>query len=215
MKFVVTGTGRCGTGYMSKILTEAGLPCGHEAIYNFNGVNESNYLIGDSSWMAVPHLSKLAGTNTKVIHIYRNPLKVFRSWLFDQNNIISLNYTNTKSNYNHYLLKHYPDIGNEENQVDKAVLYYLQCNNSIYEACDAGDIDYIEFKVEDDPRPLIQLLCGDTGIGYEKYEGYNSRNKNIAGDKEVVPLLRESKYFNDLYDNTIGYYPELEEMYEL
>ena len=33
MEFLVIGTGRSGTGYMSKLLTSNGKPCGHESIY--------------------------------------------------------------------------------------------------------------------------------------------------------------------------------------
>ena len=34
MSFVVTGAGRSGTGYTSKLLTELGFPCAHEGIFD-------------------------------------------------------------------------------------------------------------------------------------------------------------------------------------
>lgn len=37
LRFVVVGTGRCGTGYLAKVLTKLGIPCGHEAIFNEEG----------------------------------------------------------------------------------------------------------------------------------------------------------------------------------
>lgn len=32
-KFIVTGTGRCGTVYMARLLTSLGIPCGHESLF--------------------------------------------------------------------------------------------------------------------------------------------------------------------------------------
>ena len=35
LKFIVTGTGRCGTVFMAKLLTLIGIPCGHESIFDY------------------------------------------------------------------------------------------------------------------------------------------------------------------------------------
>lgn len=35
LKFIVTGTGRCGTVHMAKFLTSIGVPCTHEGTFNF------------------------------------------------------------------------------------------------------------------------------------------------------------------------------------
>ena len=37
LQFLVTGTGRCGTVYMARLLTSLGIPCGHESIFSFSG----------------------------------------------------------------------------------------------------------------------------------------------------------------------------------
>ena len=36
LKFIVTGTGRCGTVFFAKMLSSAGLPCGHESIFDYS-----------------------------------------------------------------------------------------------------------------------------------------------------------------------------------
>jgi hypothetical protein len=41
LRAVVTGTGRCGTVYMARLLTTAGLPCGHESIFTPGGLEEA------------------------------------------------------------------------------------------------------------------------------------------------------------------------------
>lgn len=37
-KYLVTGTGRCGTVYMARFLTSLGINCGHEAIFDHQGL---------------------------------------------------------------------------------------------------------------------------------------------------------------------------------
>lgn len=38
LKYLVTGTGRCGTVYMARFLTKLNIFCGHEAIFDHNGI---------------------------------------------------------------------------------------------------------------------------------------------------------------------------------
>lgn len=41
LDYVVTGTGRCGTVYMAKLLTASGIPCGHETIFGHQGLDQA------------------------------------------------------------------------------------------------------------------------------------------------------------------------------
>ena len=41
LKYIVTGTGRSGTVFMAKFLTDLGIPCGHESIFNQEPFNQS------------------------------------------------------------------------------------------------------------------------------------------------------------------------------
>jgi hypothetical protein len=38
LDYLITGTGRCGTVYCAKYLSAAGIPCGHEAIFDYRGL---------------------------------------------------------------------------------------------------------------------------------------------------------------------------------
>lgn len=211
MRFVIVGTGRCGTGYMSKILTKAGLPCGHEDIYTVNGISSFiKGLEGDSSWLAVPHLESI-DKDTKVVHIVRNPLKVFRSWLFDQSNIISLEPTNINTPYNDYIRRHFPTIDKQKTQVDKAVVYYIECNSLVEEFKYRNEDNYFFHRVEDDPEDVINWLQGNFSFDYSKYIKYNTRDKGLAKDIDVIKKLKQSSYWALLQEYFIGYYPELEE----
>jgi len=78
--FVVVGTGRSGTGYISELFTRLGIRCGHEGWWN-PPMNRSPNLIGDASWLAVPHLDTYPG---RVGLQLRDPLAVMRSLLNGQ-----------------------------------------------------------------------------------------------------------------------------------
>jgi hypothetical protein len=75
-RFVVVGTGRSGTGYISKVMTAAGIKTGHEAWWNPYGRPGRTRLLGDASWCAVFNLEGYEG---HVFHQIRDPLKVVSS----------------------------------------------------------------------------------------------------------------------------------------
>jgi hypothetical protein len=106
MRFVVTGTGRSGTGYAARLFSNAGLPCGHEEVFGpLPGLRDPEVrplprrptlrarvhlsrvaveyrqrrteLLGDASWMAVPRLGRFRGA---VFLQLRDPLKVVSSF---------------------------------------------------------------------------------------------------------------------------------------
>ena len=101
LKYIVTGTGRCGTLYMANFLTSIDIACGHESVFMTEGSEKAKKIINgeippenseisaniilkknqeqiaDSSYMAAPFLRKF---NAKVIHIIRNPFEVVNSY---------------------------------------------------------------------------------------------------------------------------------------
>jgi hypothetical protein len=75
-RFVVTGSGRCGTKWVSTVLTAAGVPCGHEAVYGLDDAGWGGRW-ADSSWMAACHLP----VPYPVALLVRHPLAVVRSFV--------------------------------------------------------------------------------------------------------------------------------------
>jgi len=41
LQYLVTGTGRCGTVYLSRLLTSVGIPTGHESIFDWRGLEDA------------------------------------------------------------------------------------------------------------------------------------------------------------------------------
>lgn len=85
MKFVIASTGRSGLGYISKVLRNCGIDCGHEEYFVRNEKHEPNLALdGDSSVWSVPHLANFNGI---IIHQLRHPLKVLTSLMHDKEEI--------------------------------------------------------------------------------------------------------------------------------
>ena len=105
LKFVVTGTGRSGSVYASRLFSAAGLKCGHEDVFTekpglwdkaaprkggvarlkepFGRVKQEHYRAntdfdGDSSWMAAPRLARFDGLALLQL---RHPVPVIRSFM--------------------------------------------------------------------------------------------------------------------------------------
>ena len=86
LSFVVTGCGRSGTGFTSRVLSMLGFPCEHEKVFSLKAITGDSIELslpeqgawGDSSCMAAPMLDRLP-PNTVVFHQVRNPIKVVRS----------------------------------------------------------------------------------------------------------------------------------------
>lgn len=77
MKLIVTGTGRCGTGYVAAVLNEAGMACGHE--WRFGPHGDEGGADMDSSWMAAPYLEQ--HPEARRVLLWRDPTEVIESFL--------------------------------------------------------------------------------------------------------------------------------------
>lgn len=105
LEFVITGTGRSGTGFAAALFTAADLPCGHEVVFTdkpglLDRAAPRHGLVaiakepvgrlkeelrrrrtsvrGDASWMAVPRLRRFHGISFLQL---RHPLLVIRSFV--------------------------------------------------------------------------------------------------------------------------------------
>lgn len=81
-KYIITGTGRCGTGGMAALLTACGVECGHEQVFSpFNDATPASFkhVVAESSWLALEHKWAFNGRN--VIHVMRDPLLTFESFM--------------------------------------------------------------------------------------------------------------------------------------
>jgi hypothetical protein len=127
-RFLITGTGRCGTGYMAHLLAASGVPCGHEQVYRPVGSQEWGWLRGESSWLAAPYLDRFNG---HVVQLVRHPLAVIGS-------LVGIGFFNDELSDTHGPYRAYVDHrmnGKPEwadlDETEKAMLFVHYWNRSI------------------------------------------------------------------------------------
>ncbi|HEX9872672.1 MAG TPA: hypothetical protein VGC99_29545 [Candidatus Tectomicrobia bacterium] len=82
MKFLIVGTGRCGTRWATEVLRLAGLHVGHQAVFRHEHVLGAqwswNDYDGDCSFEAVPMLDRI---DARKVLLWRDAREVAASWL--------------------------------------------------------------------------------------------------------------------------------------
>lgn len=161
LKYLVTGTGRCGTVYMARFLTEIGITCGHEAVFGPKGIDDatekltkdspqlatsncskdgdaswfdSNNVMAESSYMSAPYLDHPLLEDTKVIHLIRDPLLVLSSWFSDIHFFRSPSCTlfpQQLGYYQEFIMSHIPRINEEETEIEKTARYIIEWTKMI------------------------------------------------------------------------------------
>jgi hypothetical protein len=125
-RFVITGTGRSGTGFLATALLFCRVRCGHEELFTPAGRVANPFLRGDASWMALPHLDRFTGY---VLHAVRHPLDTIRSMvgihLFDDEDV-----TDERAPYQEFIKAH-SDVWEFESPVERAMAFYVEWNRRI------------------------------------------------------------------------------------
>lgn len=122
-RFVVVGSGRCGTKYLSELLTAMGVSCTHESVFNADGVSEwGPDQRADSSWMATTMLDQV---DVPVVLLVRHPLMVVRSW-------VEIGFfTHDLDNPTHGpLVKFAPEVYEFREPHDRALAMWLRLNRA-------------------------------------------------------------------------------------
>jgi hypothetical protein len=180
LDWIVTGTGRCGTVYAAKLLTSAGIPCGHEAFFKSCGIVDKPNLSycsqhemlddgtwkpldqwvdidairADSSYMAAPYLGLDWLQETKVIHLVRNPIQVVDSFcncLRGQEGYFTSLEPNNE--YEEFIYNNIGELKKPMPQYDRGALFYVLWNKMIERRSDVKLV-----RVEKCPSRLFDVL---------------------------------------------------------
>jgi len=65
LKYIITGTGRCGTVFLARLLTSVGVPCGHETIFNYDGIESAKMKLTGLSSLDISHASLMEYNTSK------------------------------------------------------------------------------------------------------------------------------------------------------
>lgn len=176
-RFVVTGTGRSGTGFIAAVLAEAGLRCGHETLFGprTRRVPPFDALDGDISWLAAPFVGALP-PGTVVLHQLRDPVEVVSSW-------VGLRFLHERGPYSflrasgpprllyhevqtrlrrargersfvardfeRFVLRHEPSVGEGATTVDRCLRYWVRWNERVEAEAASAPVAYLRYRVED------------------------------------------------------------------
>lgn len=164
-RFVITGTGRCGTGYLANAMMYNRIRCGHEALFTPEGRSPNPFLRGDSSWMAAPHLEHFSGY---VLHVVRHPLDVINSF-------VGIDFFGPTDHgvYREFAEKHAPEVFEYESPVERAMAWYLVWNRRI------EPWSHKRVRVED--------VTGDDLFDIVRYAGAHHAPWEIAQNLAHVP----------------------------
>lgn len=196
LEILVTGSGRCGTGFVAKLLTSAGCRCTHEQIFNPNGWDHAVEQMrmmdehpewkwrGESSWCAAVYLDRPALRDVTVVHLVRHPKQVLDSCL----RRYKFNHP-YYGPYYHWLAKHLPGLDEQDTPEGKAAYRYLRLNELVEKRAD------IFHQVEHDPKELLAKLDIDwQGYGLFNNTEYNAHPGGVESDVRLDDLPVELQW---------------------
>ena len=182
LDFIITGTGRCGTGFAAKLLESAGVNCGHERFYSVNGYDEARARLerwpetrADSSWLAAPFLDMPPLDEAMVVHLVRHPRDVIAS-------LLKIGFFNCDPRYyghgswRNFALNNLPEVQYHEQEIDRAARWYIGWNCLIEDKLRGRE--YVLHRIEDDPRSLLKALR----INYEGCDLFDDTSYNSKTD---------------------------------
>lgn len=170
-RLIVTGTGRCGTGYVSKVLQAAMVPADHERFFNPAHHEIPDWGRADASWMAAPYLADYP--DAYIVHLVRHPLRVIESlvstYLFEDE------VSEPKAPYAGFLRDHAADAMKKDTPLERAVAFYLDWVDRIESYAS------VRLRVEDEitSESLVAMMAA---AGSRKNRG------DAAGALARIPL---------------------------
>lgn len=187
---IVTGTGRCGTAYMARLLTSAGVECAHEGIWRLGNWPDAPELMhkldempwdANASWLMAPFLEELE--DVTVVHLVRHPKAVVDS--YRRLAFFNPRFEDSHWPYAQFAKEHMPDVWRYGTTKMRAAAFYVAWNRMIADKAP----DAILHRVEDDPEPLLDKL----GISYDpdalhQREDTNHRNGQMVSDVDLTKL---------------------------
>ena len=203
LKFVITGTGHCGSGYISKVLSGLEIFTGHESIFRPTPC-EANHLVGDSSMLAAPYLDHLP-EGCKVIHQIRDPRLFIRS-MFSNRTLFEPFHA-----YGNFMREHCPEavqgLGDAKTPtLEWGAIYWLRWNQMIERSrthvfrLEDIDINLILewIEIHHTPKEVEEVIARMTTA--DRHEHVNCNTPQIEkGGLEKLAIYPELKAYATAY----------------
>jgi len=161
IEYLITGTGRCGSVYMARLLTSLGIPCSHEAIFNYMGLEYAKKNLSSFMPPKNSHCSTYDLLKEKPIEnwIDTKKMRAESSYMaapylcdsmFDSTKVIHVvrhplkvigSHTNDINFFDpnttntvlwlNFVLEQMPELKEVKNKIEKACYYYVHWNGMI------------------------------------------------------------------------------------
>lgn len=219
LKYLVTGTGRCGTVFLARLLTSAGINCGHEMFFNLDGLDGyldrlkgfkpkelslvSTLILNNDMWESIgPWLHGPTDSDSSYLSapfldheslINTKIIHVVRNPIKVINSFVNgLNYFGSNiSEYEKNIYKWIPELSEEMSQVDRASLYYILWNEMIEQKL-AGK-KYLFHRIEDDIQSILDYT--ECSIPRTKLHSDTETNTFLKKNSKVFKINDISRTF--------------------
>ena len=190
LQFVIVGSGASGTGYMHKLLSNCGVPTGHEGVFTpFRPMDDTALdkdFVGESSYMAVPWLERPWPKYPVVVHVVRDTFCVIRSLLGREFPLGGNEY------FDAWMYTHLPLIVPLLHKPLTAVLFYYLRWNKRCESLSSYRVRVEDLTTVERVRDLLSVLHVE--VSDEKIEealqktptNYNTRPRGEVTEAEIL-----------------------------
>lgn len=208
LKYIISGTGRCGTVYMARFFTDIGINCGHEAIFDYNGLDLALKKINGNALIETSHCSRFDLLKSKPIENWfsANNIMAESSYMaapflnnscFSDARLIHIirnplkvlssffldaKFFDPKSEgqkpWNSFVYKHMPSIEMEKSIVEKTCRYIIDWNRMI----EKSKIEKIKIRIEDYPYDSLAKFLRSNAkiIKNNKINSWKNREKELT-----------------------------------
>lgn len=183
LSYLIVSTPRSGTRYAARLLSAAGLQCGHEQAFGFRKLwsevgwrlerNDREGVWGDSSWLAAPFLDQVP-EDVAIIYQMRNPLDTIRSII--RQNLTTEPYVKPGQ----FAWEQTPNLRGSDSVSDVMVKFWCGWHERIQAALRNRDNVYA-IRVEDWDGDAVWRLAGHLEEGVEMHAigpALNNRTEN-------------------------------------
>lgn len=182
LKVLVASCGRSGSVYFAKLLTQVGIPCGHECLFDYRGYKGlverlsgqrritnspisietgkwvlARDIVAESSYAAAPFMSSQICKAAKQIHLVRHPMKVITSFTRDFKYFVHSipGLRSQDIEWQQFIYEHLPELSQISNQMERAAYFYVNWNRMIQQ--NKGN-RYFLHKIESPIEPALDFL---------------------------------------------------------
>jgi hypothetical protein len=192
MKYLITGCGRSGTLFASKLFSAVGSPCSHEVAFGAHVMKHHKSATwnpnfhGEASWLAAPVIKRAWKDDLVILHQLRDPIEVIRS-------MVGIGSMGRETPYQRYIFHYLPELREiaKRSQVEACMAFWVLWNDMIAHKTERfGQL--FRYHVESLDPDLLSRISDSFGLGLFAQESEIRRAMQQLGTKVHTRTRNES-----------------------